>query len=638
MLYRSVLAAPAAPFSRIELFERAGSYSRRIDDLQQWVFARLSPSGFQITGQTSSSCGASRPIGPDGAVSVTPVQAGPVASSPSARYQLSANGAVTDFDLGLSRTLGFETNGAAFDRHDRWLAVASPTATLLPGGADTNGVSDVFVVDLPNVLDGDDDGLDDLWESFFQATDPAADLDADGASNAQESAAGTNPRGGQRRYLAEGATGDFFHTVISLANPDLAQPATAVLTFDTREGARVRRNVIVPAGRSTSVHVGGLPASRRLKSRRLSTAIGRLASRATCRGTTGGRSRRAASACTSRPLRPCCRRRGSSRKARPCSASTCSTCCRTRSRPRRRPPCASCGRVAKTITRTYDLPPASRTTIHVNDVPGLEDTDVAGDVSATAPIVAERSMYRSTPQEPLRLGHASMGVPSAATEWFLAEGATGAFFDLYVLIANPSAVDADVQVRFAKPDGSTVTRQYAVRAHSRQSIYVDDIPDLANSAIATTVTSTNAVPIVVERAMYWPGGFFDYYESHGSAGSTSTARRWVVAGAESSTALNTQSFVLIANPEDRAGTARLTFLNPAPLPAAPPIDVALPPNSRTTVAVPAGSVPSVSFFGVLVESVGGAPVDLVVESAVYRTLSGGPLWNAGGNALATPLP
>ena len=156
--------------------------------------------------------------------------------------------------------------------------------------------------------------------------------------------------------------------------------------------------------------------------------------------------------------------------------------------------------------------------------------------------------------------------------------------------------------------------------------------------MATTVTSTNAVPIVVERAMYWPGGFFDYYESHGSAGSTSTARRWVVAGAESSTALNTQSFVLIANPEDRAGTARLTFLNPAPLPAAPPIDVALPPNSRTTVAVPAGSVPSVSFFGVLVESIGGAPVDLVVESAVYRTSSGGPLWSAGGNALATPLP
>ena len=43
--------------------------------------------------------------------------------------------------------------------------------------------------------------------------------------------------------------------------------------------------------------------------------------------------------------------------------------------------------------------------------------------------------------------------------------------------------------------------------------------------MATTLTSTNGVPIVAERAMYWPGGFFDYYEGHSSAGSTTTALR-----------------------------------------------------------------------------------------------------------------
>ena len=290
------------------------------------------------------------------------------------------------------------------------------------------------------------------------------------------------------------------------------------------------------------------------------------------------------------------------------------------------------------VTRTYDLAPGSRTTVYVNAVPGLEETDVAGEISAGAPIVVERAMYRSAPDEPLRLGHASMGVQAAATEWFLAEGATGAFFDLYVLIANPGGADAAVDVRFARPDGSVVTRQHTVGANSRFSIYVDGIAELADTLVATTVTSTNAVPIVVERAMYWPGGFFDYYESHGSAGTPSAARRWVVAGAENNTLLNTQSFVLIANTESRAGTARLTFLYPEPMPASAPIDVALPPNSRTTVAVPGGPIPSVSYFGVLVESVGATPVDLVVESAVYRTLPGGPLWGAGGNALATPLP
>jgi len=42
-------------------------------------------------------------------------------------------------------------------------------------------------------------------------------------------------------------------------------------------------------------------------------------------------------------------------------------------------------------------------------------------------------------------------------------------------------------------------------------------------------------------------------------------------------------------------------------------------------------------FGVLVESTGGSPVPLVVESSTYRSTYD-TLWLAGGNALATPLP
>jgi hypothetical protein len=59
----------------------------------------------------------------------------------------------------------------------------------------------------------------------------------------------------------------------------------------------------------------------------------------------------------------------------------------------------------------------------------------------------------------------------------------------------------------------------------------------------------------------------------------------------------------------------------------------LPANSRTTV--PISSVAGT--FGVLVSSTGGAPVNLVVESAVYRS-TGGVTWSAGSNALATPVP
>lgn len=636
VVYRSFAAAPSLPIGRLEVFERVGSFQRRLDDSVNWLSARVSASGLQVIGQSVGDV-RRQPVnlGPETAIALQLPSGTSIASSPSARYHLSSNATLTDFDLGQSRSLAFFTNGAAFDRNDRWLAVDAMTALA---GADGNGVSDIFVLDLPAVLDADNDGIDDGWETFFTATDPAADLDADGATNAQEFAAGTHPRGTQKRYLAEGATGDFFHTAISLANADPAGPATAVLTFDTGDGRRVRRRVVVPAGRSLPVRVDGLPG---MEATEMSTSIDSDRPLAVTRNVSWDYRR------TFGP-------RGFGLTLETAAASPSASWFFAEGSTvlgfdlfyllQNPQPTTTQATVrfllpsGQIVARIYDLPPSSRTTVHVNDVPGLDETDVAGEVTATAPIVAERSMYRSTAQEPLQLGHASMGVPAAATEWFLAEGATGAFFDLYVLIANPGATDADVQVRFAKPDGSIVTRQYPVRAHSRHSIYVDAIPELSDTSVATTATSTNAVPIVVERAMYWPGSFFDYYEAHGSAGSTGTAQRWVVSGVENNIPLNTQSFVLIANTENRAGTARLTFLYPEPLPTATPIEVTLPANSRTTVPVPGGQGPSISFFGVLVESVGATPVELVVESAVYRSLPGGPLWGAGGNALATPIP
>ena len=51
-------------------------------------------------------------------------------------------------------------------------------------------------------------------------------------------------------------------------------------------------------------------------------------------------------------------------------------------------------------------------------------------------------MYLSRPGELWTGGHASAGVTSLASRWFLAEGATGSFFDTFVLVGNPGIVDA----------------------------------------------------------------------------------------------------------------------------------------------------------------------------------------------------
>ena len=178
-----------------------------------------------------------------------------VAASPRARYALFVDG-LADLDLAMTTPLGFVPSNSSFSGDERWLATESATDTLVAG--DTNGVSDVFVIDLPDLLDADDDTMDDRWETLFGVTDPAADPDGDGQTNAQEEDAGTHPNGQVRRFLAEGATGTFFHTAVSLANPSAAQAASAVLTFDRGDGTRVRLPVALPAGRSVTVDAGAV--------------------------------------------------------------------------------------------------------------------------------------------------------------------------------------------------------------------------------------------------------------------------------------------------------------------------------------------------------------------------------------------
>jgi len=552
-----------------------------------------------------------------------------VAVSPDQRYAVASRGLLIDFDLGVTTPLGFVLQHAAFSAAGRWLIAAA--LADLPGTTNADAQEDIYAIDLTAFLDADHDTMDDRWETLFGVTDPNADPDGDGRTNAQEEDAGTHPNGQVRRYLAEGATGRFFHTVISLANP-AASPAAAVLTFDRGDGTHVRRSVSVPGLRSLAVDVGAVPG---LESADVSTmvesdrALG--VERTMTWGGPGGAIHGSHSEiATTSPSPTWFLAEGSTVLGfdlfyllQNTQATT------THATVRFLLPDGT------VVPRTYDLAPGSRTTIYVNQIPGLDETDVSGDISADAPIVVERAMYRSTATQPFALGTSSMGVPAAATSWFLAEGATGGFFDLYVLLANPGQSDATVQAAFLRPDGSTVPRTYAVRAHSRLSVYVDGVPGLEATSVSTLLTSN--VPIVAERAMYWPGDFFAYYEGHSSAGSTSTGLRWVVAGAESGGRDQAQTFILIANTENRAGSATITLLpdvantSPPPPPFIP--TVPLPPNSRTTVPFALGGR-----YGVLVESAGASPVQIVVESSVYRTPAGTPLWSAGSNALAAAVP
>jgi hypothetical protein len=293
------------------------------------------------------------------------------------------------------------------------------------------------------------------------------------------------------------------------------------------------------------------------------------------------------------------------------------------------------------IVKTYTVEKQSRFNIWVDqEGPDLALTDVSAVVRSTngVPVIVERAMYLTGPGQFFAAGHESAGVTAPATSWFLAEGATGPFFDLFILIANPNAQAASVEARYLLTTGQVITKTYTVNPNSRFNIWVDfEDAALADAAVSTTVRSTNGVPIIVERAMWWPGPSpANWYEAHNSPGSIETGVKWAMAEGELGGASATETYILIANTAATSGTARVTLLfedGSAPVSR----DYQLPPSSRTNVPV-ALDFPAAAGkrFGATVESLGASPAPIVVERAVYYN-AGGVFWSAGTNALATKL-
>lgn len=303
------------------------------------------------------------------------------------------------------------------------------------------------------------------------------------------------------------------------------------------------------------------------------------------------------------------------------------------------------------LEKTYRLEPRSRRNIWVN----VEPFDDVGAILASAevsaviesldglPIVAERAMYRTDGATTFLAGHAGAGVTTPAPNWFLAEGATGPYFDQFVLIANPTADSASVRLTYMLDDGQTLSRDVTVAAQTRSGVWVDveqfdgiEGYPLADVAVSTTVEALNGVPLIVERAMWWPGSAPTWHEAHSSAGAVSTGTLWAVADGTVGGDRAVETYLLIANTSSSPGSATVTLHFEDG--ASSSLVYALPARSRTNVAVGPDFGASVDGrrFGATVESTGTCPAQIVVERAIYANAPG-RRWAAGTNALAARL-
>lgn len=179
------------------------------------------------------------------------------------------------------------------------------------------------------------------------------------------------------------------------------------------------------------------------------------------------------------------------------------------------------------VTVTYPVAARRRFTVWVDQEGRTVDARLRSAafgirVTATVPIVAERTMYWGTPStgdpttplQPWRDGHATAGAVAPSARWAFAEGQQGAPggatgpHHTFFLLANPNPAALGVKATFARDDGTGIVRSKCVSPNARANIWTADYPELVGRRFATFLEAVpvagcgSAATFVAERASY----------------------------------------------------------------------------------------------------------------------------------------
>jgi hypothetical protein len=223
----------------------------------------------------------------------------------------------------------------------------------------------------------------------------------------------------------------------------------------------------------------------------------------------------------------------------------------------------------------------------------IGEADASIKVTSDVPVIPERSMYTKDPSGGYREGTCSIGTTAPAKDYYLAEGTTGWGFTTYVLVQNPNAAEANVQLVCDTQEGPVELPWFKMGPNTRKTVRLNDLLPGTDCSVEVHADS----PIIAERSMLWSDQRFPGQGMHDSIGAAEPEMTWYLPSGQ----FGAETWVCVQNPNPGAVTVEVTYMRMAG---------SGEPNVTFTEEIPAGSRKTYN----MADKIPGVPAAVMVKS------------------------
>jgi len=217
---------------------------------------------------------------------------------------------------------------------------------------------------------------------------------------------------------------------------------------------------------------------------------------------------------------------------------------------------------------------ARRLTVFHESAGASDPWDGAAIVTSNTPLVVGRPLIWEDPRGGTQLAACSPGATATSKTWYVGEANTSTGFTTSIVVQNPGATPAEVNVTYITQGGA---KAGSARVVPPMGLTTWDAAETVPGASSFSAAVTADVPIVAGMLLTWAGGLSTY----SSMGVSAAATRWYLPEGSTGAWSGFETSVVIANPGNDVATVTLDCVTDGALHAGPKLTVL--PMSQTKV-------------------------------------------------------